>query len=187
MELIEETSFKIAGIDPGSHHLGISYVEMNSKGEYLHADGVTIRPINMFHAGFYNDGPVTNLSFYDRISLMLSEIDLIISHINPIYLAIERPFYNRRAPRVYAVLMSQMLRLIEHINNNYPNIGIREYSPLELKKGIGATKMKGKEPIRIAVSTNDDLRDILLTPLQDMSEHAIDALVAAYVASRDFC
>ena len=100
-------------------------------------------------------------------------------------MAVEAPFYNEDAPNTFGVL-SRIVGILESVVNQYDGyVEFHQYAPRTVKKTVGA-KVVSKDPVankdnvRIAVRDNCGVVGVLQTPLEQLSEHAIDALAVAH-------
>lgn len=143
----------ILGIDPGIAIVGYGIIEC--KG-------------NSFKAIDY--GCITtdaNLMFPDRLKIVYDELNKIIDKYRPEDLAIEELFFNKNAKTAIKVGQARGVEILAAINNN---IGIYEYTPLQIKQAVvgygRAEKMQVQEMVKFLLNLKevpkpDDVADAL--------------------------
>ena len=174
-------SLVIYGIDPGSTSLGvgkilvdpktrdISSIEAYTVSSSKEVAGSYIRPLN--HDELDADG---------RMSYITPRVLEVMKGSMPDLLVFEEPFMNRSRPMAYGVLLRQVLGLSYDIRQAYPRLFQVRFSVQSCKASIGASGIKGKDVIKEYMREFEGLKDFLPDNYEELSEHAIDAILVAY-------
>lgn len=143
----------ILGIDPGIAIVGYGIIEC--KG-------------NNYKAIDY--GCITTdskLLFPDRLKIVYDELNLIIDKYKPTDLAIEELFFNKNAKTAIKVGQARGVEVLAAVNKN---LGIYEYTPLQIKQAVvgygRAEKHQIQEMVKFLLSLKeipkpDDVADAL--------------------------
>lgn len=108
-----------------------------------------------------------------------------LDYWQPDVVAIESPFMFKR-PEAFAVLREVIVYLIQAIEEYDPNIEIIMVPPTKAKLAVGANEYVGKDPVRDAVlSLNDVYYDDGLDP-RVFDEHEIDSIAIMYYIAQDY-
>jgi len=171
--------FKIMGIDPGSHHIGISIFTINDKLVVIEMDS-----INMEIGNISNNRHLCNSDIIMRSNNFQKYIHDIVYHSNPLIIAIESSFSNHDRPTA-VIALSKILGVLHNtIYSINPNIKIMEIPPLTAKKAINMdrpltkTDIKDKTKVREWLCTNPELKDLVKDLV--LSEHEVDAIAVTY-------
>jgi crossover junction endodeoxyribonuclease RuvC len=151
----------ILGVDPGIAIVGYGIIEC--KGN---------------HCTAIDYGAITtdaNMMFPERLKIVYDRLTQIIDTYKPEDLAIEELFYNKNAKTVIKVGQARGVEILAAINQN---IGIYEYTPLQIKQAIvgygRAEKRQVQEMVKILLNLNDipkpdDVADALAVALTHSS------------------
>ena len=173
------------GIDPGSHFMGLAKMVLNDKPEVEYVEALTISAKDEFDKGFY-----PNISFNDvTLEFRLALIDkAMVEHISEDAnaIAIESSFYNSFRPAAFAVLLTQMATIDSSLREYFPHVDVFKFPPGTIKKAISVKKFKGKDPVTDAIKALElDKLLVRSAHIDELSEHAIDAIGIAYTALKD--
>ena len=171
----------IIGIDPGSTNTGIAIIkaELNT-GTISSITADTITPARLYQALQYSNVTMSGMNSDDRIKLINQEVGYMCYINEPVVVAIESPFYNRRFPGAFAVLQNQMTELIKQLQISIPYCPIVTYAPMEVKRAVGAKVRGGKDAVTAAL-VEFGFHNVI-PEFEQCSEHAIDATAVAYCA-----
>ena len=151
----------ILGIDPGIAIVGYGVIE---------CIGNIYKPVEY--------GCITTdskLDFPDRLKIIYDEMIKIIDTYNPIDMAIEELFFNKNTKTALKVGQARGVEILAAINQN---IGIYEYTPLQIKQAIvgygRAEKRQVQEMVKVLLNLNDipkpdDVADALAVALTHSS------------------
>ena len=170
----------IIGIDPGSSFLGLAIMNVDLYTGTIHAiETHTITPATVYQGMQYVGGRASDLDSSGRTNLIAPQVAYYLRLYQPVAVAIETPFYNRRFPGAFAVLQHQLTTLCNNvIIPTLPYVDIHGYAPMVIKKAVGAKVRGGKEAVRLAVA--DLGLDAFVNNYHSISEHEVDAIAAAY-------
>ena len=180
--------YTILGIDPGSTTLGIAIL-------YLAKDTLVITRTEAFtlDATRLSDFKLLDDRYPDRERRLIAlgkSINKVLDSYQPCLVGIEAPFFNRRKPSAYAVLVETLYRLRLSLYQYDLNLPILEIDPPTAKRAIGVRRLKAKERRRLKLTTKDLVREALepikalnvSTELDLLDEHSLDAIAVAYSA-----
>ena len=169
----------LAGIDPGGHTLGLSYMSVDVRnGSIVKVDSMTIESDKLPDG---MDGlEVSHSERFNRLyRLQVRLVDEFTQH-KPTMVICESPFFNRFRPMAYGSL-SELLSMIRVSVMLYDNtVPFKTYSPSEIKKGIHAGHISDKKAMQNAIKKLTEITDVLTKPITQCSEHEIDAIAACY-------
>ena len=98
----------------------------------------------------------------------------------PLIVGCEAPFYNARMPMAFVSLsevVNTFRNAVIQFNCNIPFIVVE---PQLVKKGVGVAGKLGKEVVMDAVRGIPEIMGALVTPLETLDEHAIDAIAVGW-------
>ena len=169
----------LAGIDPGGHTLGLSYMTVDVRdGSIVSVDSMTIESDRL------PDGmsglEVSQSERYNRLYRLQVRLVEEFKYYKPSIVVCESPFFNRFRPMAYGSL-SELLSMIRTSVVLYDNtIPFKTYSPSEIKKGIHAGHISDKKAMQNAIKKLTEITEVLTKPISQCSEHEIDAIAACY-------
>ncbi len=146
----------ILGIDPGSYNVGYGILQVERRK--IVAAGCDTITIN------------SKIQLAERLTLIHSGMDKVISEYNPDIAVIETIFYGKNIKSAFTLGHARgviMLALAQQ------NIEIFEYSPREVKKSVVGNGNASKEQIQYMV------QKILNLSTKPKTEDAADALAIA--------
>lgn len=172
-------NFNILAIDPGLNNTGISIY--NCSGD--------ISNFNSIYAYSLNTNKIQETDFVDdfyhterlmKVTRMKQALWNTLHQTNPCLVICESPFFNRLMPSAYQALV-QVISAYQHAVMEYnQNIPFYFIEPLIVKKKIGAGFTSGKISVKEMVINNKDIMNKLLVNIDNLDEHAIDAIAIAY-------
>jgi crossover junction endodeoxyribonuclease RuvC len=126
-----EGSFRVLGIDPGSHVTGYGIVEENAKGLrcVLHGE---IKPVR-------------GASLTKCLQTICAGIKEVISHAAPEAMAIENIFYGKN---IRSLIKQGHVRGVAILAGADGGVPVYEYSPLEIKKAVVGYGRAEKEQVQ---------------------------------------
>jgi Holliday junction resolvasome RuvABC endonuclease subunit len=113
---------------------------------------------------------------YRRLKMFQHLFVEIFDREQPALIGVEAPFFNPGQPTAYRALIEFVGILIEAIRTHSLLSALYRASPSEVKQAVKAQKLIGKEPVRAGLSKMDEVTRALDCPLDDLDEHAIDAI-----------
>lgn len=171
----------IAGIDPGSTTLGIAF--MWADPVTLDINKVlcyTLTPYARYQMSTFRTGTQADLTVDDRLELLGIQIKNYVRKYKPIAMGIEGPFFNRRRPAAFAPLVMQVSKLTKVMKVDFPYMDVIKYQPLTIKAAFKAKNAKGKDPMKKALLTNEEIMNVLSVSVETLTDHSIDATAVCY-------
>ena len=144
---------RVLGFDPGTLKMGVGVVDSES--------GDLSTPYYTCFTASKND-PIEN-----RLMTLFTQIDQLISDVQPDSIAVEDPFVSKNAKTAIAIGQAQATVLIAGSKHGIP---ISKYAPQEIKKSItnygGASKDQVGDMVQILlgnidITGPDDITDAL--------------------------
>lgn len=176
---------KILAFDPGINHTGWSLGSFDPVSFLLTVPFYgEIQAHNIAkkeaRKEFKSYGSLVSLNFYKR------EIDLLMDHYRPDYVASEDAFYNPRCPNAYL-----SLKLCIHtIQRLLFERMMRLYlvAPTVAKQAVHGKGTANKLAIQESIQTLPDLkiRDTKQHPIEEMQEHEADSIAIMYAFVKNF-
>ena len=169
----------LAGIDPGGHTLGLSYMTLDVRdGSIVRVDSMTI--VSDYLPDGMSGLEVSHSERYNRLYRLQVRLINDFKYHQPSMVVCESPFFNRFRPMAYGSL-SELLAMIRTsvvlYNSDDP---FKTYSPSEIKKGIRAGHISDKKAMQNAIKKITEITSVLSKPIDSCSEHEIDAIAACY-------
>lgn len=171
--------YRIIGIDPGSMHTGFSVFEIDTVMRRIHS----IEAFTLHLEQLVNRTGLDDEYFGDRlIRLMKLKYGVcdFVSRIRPWAVACESPFYNRRRPMAYGVLLETLSYIHAAVMEVDTRIFFKTIEPLIVKQSVGAGIQKGKIDMRYCVENNIEIMQVLNSDIDLLDEHSIDAIGVGY-------
>jgi Holliday junction resolvasome RuvABC endonuclease subunit len=169
----------IVGIDPGSDTMGIGCLKIDIKTlEIIESTAWTIVASKMVKDTSWDS--VIYSYKYARIEQLKKCLISTFNRINPIIIVCESPFYNPRRPNAYGVLVEVLKTVKDSVNEHDRWKPLYLIDPSSIKKSVGASGGADKTAMKEKVSKLSELKFIGDTTIEELDEHAIDALATAY-------
>ena len=173
------TTTVFAGIDPGGYTLGLCFMTVDVRDASIkRIDSMTLEGEKL------PDGmgglECSQSDRYNRLYRIQTTLTQYYHYYHPSMVICESPFFNRFRPMAYGSL-SELLSMIRTSVVMYsPHIPFKTYSPSEIKKGVNAGHISDKKAMYRAMSGINELIDVMCRPIEQCSEHEIDAIAACY-------
>lgn len=177
-------NYRAVGIDPGLNNTGVSVLQIDA----YHNRIVGIEAFTLINDRLLDRTGLEEHTHSDRLIKLYKlkqALRTALGYIDPVWIACEAPFYNRFRPTAYAPLV-EVVGMLNAASLEYnPNIGFTLYSPLTVKKTVGAKSIKndtekGKIEVKQAIAMIPEIMSVLKTPLSTLSEHAVDSIAVGY-------
>ncbi|WP_233874149.1 hypothetical protein [Paraburkholderia adhaesiva] len=168
----------IAGIDPGSVHLGTTILRLNLAT--LAITGTSARTLEAPREGA---GLWTTQLFGERIARIASLEDALLAFFreaDPCMIACEAPFINLRRPQAHGVLTEVICGIRRAVMRYDTWKPLYLIDPARVKNAVGAKGNADKAAIKAAVLHLRDLHYDGEIPLTLLDEHSLDAIAVAY-------
>lgn len=177
-------TYRIMGIDPGLNNTGVSTFDVEAGTDRIVAISAftLINDKLVNHTGLDEE---THTERYIKLYKLKHALQMALAYTGPCWVACEAPFYNRLRPTAYAPLVEVVNQLYAALIEFNPNIGFTLFPPLTVKKIVGARSIKndtekGKIEVKDAIQRVPEIMSVLQTPIQTLSEHAIDSIAVGY-------
>lgn len=177
-------AYRTLSIDPGLNAAGVAiYDIINATGAIAKIEAHTLDNNRLIDHTGLDDELITERVI--KLSKMKEAFIDFLSHINPAEVVCEAPFYNRLTPTAYAPLVEVVNNFHRAVLEFNPNITFTTLSPLTVKSKVGAKSIKndtdkGKHEMRRAIMAIPEIMGTLKTPIELMSQHAVDAVAVGY-------
>ena len=169
----------LAGIDPGGHTLGLSYMTLDVRdGSIVRVDSMTI--VSDYLPDGMSGLEVSHGERFNRLYRVQTRLLEEFKHHQPSMVICESPFFNRFRPIAYGSL-SELLSMIRvSVMLYHPDVPFRTYSPSEIKKGVKAGHISDKKAMRNAIGNISEITDGMTKTIENCTEHELDAIAACY-------
>lgn len=169
----------LMAIDPGLNNTGIAIFQLDLKPVKI----VSIEAWTIQADKLIDDCGLDDEDFIERLHKRHNlghALRGILKNYQPSWVVSESPFFDRFRPGSFAILTEVMTTILDTIVATDPGIRFSVVEPLVVKKVLGVAGQKGKEVVRDAMAKQTTLLSVLKTPLETLSEHAIDAIGVGY-------
>ena len=166
------------GIDPGTTTFGVGFIDANEELTIQSVFADTVLPQHEYSQSLYSPVPREGLNAFERTRLICGVVDRFINYYSPDIVCIETPFINMRMPKSFVILSQHFNDIKSEVARHH--LPILDLSPQTIKKGMGVAGKKGKDPMLASFKANPELMGNLTADVSSLSEHAIDAVSAAY-------
>lgn len=172
-------TFKIVAIDPGLNNIGVAIFHIQTQPfSILSIHAETLKEEKVLDEVSL-DGEYFTERLIKRLR-MTQALMKIIKEIHPCWVVSESPFFNRRTPGSFAVLTEVISGIFESVAMFDSNIRHATVEPLLVKHTLHIAGEKGKDVVRDAMSKENYLLSVLEQNLNELDEHAIDAIGVGY-------
>ncbi len=177
-------TFTICGTDPGTHNLGLGVLHVDMYTLRLRSfEAYTIIATKLMNDDDYLVG--LHGHTYARTNAHKEALVGYFRRLRPSFIASEDAYFNRRTPSAYSPLLKSINSIREAVREYNPYLPLVLLEPSVIKVGVGATnwsKKNGtnKSSVLAAIERNSEFNVPSRTPLNILSEHAIDGLAIAY-------
>ena len=166
------------GIDPGTTMFGVGFIDADEELGITSVFADTIYPAHEYSQSIYSAVPRDGLNAHERTRLITNVVSRFINYYLPDVVCIETPFINMRMPKSFVILSEHFNNVKKEVSSH--NLPVLDLSPQTIKKAMGVAGKKGKDPMKASFLANPELVGHLGSDPSLLSEHAIDAISAAY-------
>lgn len=169
------------GLDPGSRTAGMSAL-------FLEDDVLTRIETMPLDANVLIRGeahhllPTAQLDYQIRIERILKLFEYHLNRLQPSCVVIETPFISMGTASAFVPLYFFRLVFDRLMRTKFGHIGIIDKSPMSVKKHLNVSKkskQSSKDPMADAVKAHPVLGPLLPRPINELSEHEVDAIAIA--------
>jgi len=161
------------GIDPGLATCGISVFRVfDNRLQSIEAFTLINNKIR-FESEYQEEFQSERNAKMHRLCLAFRSV---LYSVNPILICCESPFYNPKMPSAFGSLTETVTALRMETNQYNINIPFICYSPQQVKQTFKRSGQTGKLVMREALAQDNNLRSKLITPVETLDEHAVDAI-----------
>ena len=178
---MREVSF---GIDPGSRRAGVAVFEVEDE-KLLSIRTIDFNSAACLSTEGHHALPTTQISFRVRIKRMMASLAFYIRKYKPYMIAIETPFMNPRLAGAFGPLYEFRLEFDRLMEREFPTVIISDQAPMRVKKHLKVSskaKQGFKSEMSDAVASHPVLSKHLPKPVDDMTEHEVDAIAILLTA-----
>jgi Holliday junction resolvasome RuvABC endonuclease subunit len=169
---------RLIGIDPGTEYCGVTLVEYSMDGGVISISPRTINT-NHVHLPYADDRVLLHGERYSRLKKLSHAFEKILGSFRPDTIACEAPFYHRLHPTAFAPLVETVFVLRNTSMEFDPGIPFLLYPPRLVKKTSAGDSYANKPAMKKAMQARKDVIDHIDTPIDSLSEHAIDSIAVA--------
>lgn len=180
-------TFKLVAMDPGLHNIGLAVFTLT-----LVDDKVKIKSISASTISSNKVKQIDNIDtdIHDELFSirrnMTSAVIREVLEIEPSFFVTESAFFNPTRPNSFAQLHAIITAVLDGILLADGNIATGRLPPKSVKKTFGIAKEIGKDPVKDAVSKKTEIMSALVQDIDELTEHAIDAIAVGYAYLHDF-
>ena len=168
-------TFTLLALDPGLNNTGVAIFTVQiDPPQILKIEAETLKADRLIDTSGLDDEEYIE-RVHKRYALK-SALQKFLKHYHPDVTACESPFFDRRKPGSFAVLSEVLTTLFDTVTGHHPSVHFSLIEPLTAKAVLGVAGQKGKEVIKVAVSELPTVIEALEGRLDDLDEHAIDAI-----------
>jgi Holliday junction resolvasome RuvABC endonuclease subunit len=169
----------IVGIDPGTETLGLACIKFSVSS--LRIVGTSAHTFTGSKLGMNQWIAAIHSNRYSRLQAHRMNLIFQFNHYQPNIIVCESSFFNPRRPNAFSALV-EVLDTVRDAVLAYDNtLALHLIDPPSVKKAVGASGASGKESVKEAVlKLTDELQYQGDICLDQLSEHAIDAIAVAY-------
>lgn len=178
------SSYRLMGLDPGLNFTGVAIFDIcYFTGKIQRVEAFTLANDKLpNHTGLDEDF-VTERTI--KLYKLKAALLWSMGNYNPAYVVCESPFYSPLMPMAFGALTEVVSIIHSAVLAWNMNIGFHTVPPLLVKKLIGTKavkndSVKGKELVKLGVMAIPEIMSVLQTPIETLSEHAIDAIAVCY-------
>lgn len=172
------TTAWIMGIDPGSDTLGVGLLEVDARyGGIVSSHAETVEGSRLPGSRWMRED-YTDLQ--QRIYSLELYLTSTMQQYQPIAIACESPFINKRFPQAGLVL-TQVTSMIRRVAMQYsPWVPMYFIDPPTVKNAVGAKGNAGKEEVQAAMMLIPELANTAHPPIMSLDEHSVDGTAVAF-------
>ena len=169
----------IAGIDPGTNMLGFATLQFDLKTLAI----LSVQATSFKSDRMIDEDDILSITHSERTAKIIAQKNNLVQYFRfyrPNIVACENPFINRLRPNAFGPLVEVVFAVRTAVYEYDPNVKFLTYEPSVIKKSVGANGIAGKDAVKQAILSLDELNPSPLTNLNDLDEHALDAVGVAY-------
>jgi Holliday junction resolvasome RuvABC endonuclease subunit len=171
-------------LDPGLSNTGVATFDIDfTTGKILRIEAFTLTNNKLADDTGLDDEIHQERAI--KLMKLKQALQFVLENTTPVDVACEAPFYNPLMPMAYGVLVEVVSHLFHAVVEFNPNIQFTQYPPMTVKKSVGAKAAKkdtekGKNMVKEALLQIPEIMSVLVTDIELLSEHAIDAIAVGY-------
>lgn len=177
-------TYRMMSIDPGLSNTGVATFDIDfATGKILSIEAFTLTNNKLVDETGMDDE--VHMERAIKLMKLKQALQYVLMHTAPVDVACEAPFYNPLMPMAYGVLVEVVNNLFSAVLEYNANIRFTQYPPMTVKKAVGAKAAKkdtekGKNMVKEALLQIPEIMTVLVTDIELLSEHAIDAIAVGY-------
>lgn len=168
----------LVGIDPGTTMLGYGVLAYDASTlDIVYTEATSFNSERMIISDCLIS--YTHTDRMARIDAQYRNLVRLFKYHRPFEIACESPFFNRQRPAAFGALV-EILSAINMAAMDYDGLtSFIPYPPSVIKKSVGAGAFCDKDEIKARMLQIKDLNFRGPYPLENVDEHALDALATA--------
>jgi Holliday junction resolvasome RuvABC endonuclease subunit len=170
--------YKLVGIDPGTVKLGYACLSIDALTNKVVA--VSAKTFNAENLPRNDSQTQIHGDRFQRVTSLKIAIRNSLEEDEPLAVISEAPFYSRARPNAFAALMDMLCEVRKAIIEYDCGLPMYLVDPPTVKRSVGAKTSKDKDLVRKAIINNCDLGRLCCDFMDDLDEHAVDAIAVAY-------
>lgn len=170
--------FVIAGTDPGTRFLGLGILHVDIKTLLITESNAYTVVIEKMISEKDTRAQMHGAK-YARLMALQEDLVGRFHHHRPAYLASEGAYFNPGRPGAYGPLIETIMTVRMAAEEYDPLMPVVTYAPSEIKTAVGAKGGANKVPVLAGVQQLP-INYRGATPLDQLSDHAVDGLAIAY-------
>jgi Holliday junction resolvasome RuvABC endonuclease subunit len=175
----------IIGIDPGSTNLGMSIIGLDVMTmNVVSVDAFTLKAPKLNGYEYLEEHYIDRII---RLRKLHNELVNLFHQYNPNAIAVESPFINMRRPQAIIALTETFYMIQQAVIDFKYYCPFYSITPSIVKKSVNVyANSSNKEDNRNAIQKIPSIIDNLIPKIQDLDEHAIDAICVAYTQIKTY-
>ena len=168
----------IVGIDPGTVNFGVATLTFDlttfkpTRCEARTLDGERLPGSDW--------SELIHGARYRRVEALKAQLVKIFDADQPVFVCSESPFYSKRQPNAFGALTEVICAIREAVKLYSLWKPLLLVDPPRVKQAVGASGNAKKDGVLAALKKQTELMDALTCPIDDLDEHAIDAIAVAF-------
>lgn len=168
----------VCGVDPGTNHVGFSSLVLDPDTLAIQRVWATSLRVDKL-PDYLGYDPTAHTERVEKLLKIRQAVVKLLKHWGPRHLSCESPFYNRLRPGAYGPLVESVLMIKLAAFEHNPSMSFSPIEPSVIKKAVGAGHISDKYAVKAAILKHPVLSSFGY-PLEDLDEHALDALAVAF-------
>lgn len=178
MPFDQDDRARICSIDPGSNTLGFAVIEFSVVSLQIYSTQACTYVGDRFQLN-----PYLVQVHGERIARIQAHHDNILQLLNyhqPLAVVCESSFYNIRRPMAFGALLEVLNAIRQALIEHNDNLKLDLVDPPTVKRAVGAPGNADKQAVQRAVLSLPDLNYNGPLSLDQLDEHAVDAIAVGY-------